>query len=118
MDASDSIWGEWEAIRRDRDPDPLKVLRAAALYKRYFDAVEREGIALARKLGVTWEEIAAALGQSRQAVWQRAHRDEGFASSRLSDLGKAARAASATRWEAIKADPDDWYQKTRPLLPP
>ncbi len=107
MDARDSAWDEWDRIRGQHDPDPLEVLRAAARYKRYFDAVEHEAIAVARALGHTWEEIAESLGQSRQAVWQRDRR------SYPPDAKQIARTCAV--WQAIKADPDEWYRRTRPI---
>lgn len=106
--APNSSFEEWERIRGEREPDPLVVLGAVAGYKRYFEAVEHEAITVARKLGRTWEEIAQALGQSRQAVWQRAARDPSLR-LHLNDLVSA-------RWRALKADPHRWYRNTRPYL--
>ena len=102
-----SMWDDWDRVRSSAQPDPLEVLRAAAAYRRYFDAVEEEAIGVARKLGKTWEEIAAALGQSRQAVWQRARRDPG--------LHKALMDLASARWAAVKTDPTAWYRGTKPF---
>src|SRR4051812_47600616 len=71
-----SPWDEWEALIRKDDVDPLEVLRAAARYQRYFAAIEREAIRSARGMGRTWEEIANAVGRSRQAVWERFRTDK------------------------------------------
>ena len=102
---AEDVWGEWERIRNAPEPDPLEVLRIAAMYGRYFDAVEQEAIGVARKLGKTWDEIAAALGQTRQAVWQRAHRNP--------RLQNALRDLYAARWSAVKVNPRSWYERTR-----
>jgi hypothetical protein len=63
-------WERWEALRTSPDPDPTEVLEAAAFFQRYFKAVEGEAIRAARVQSRTWREIGAALGKSRQAVWQ------------------------------------------------
>lgn len=53
---------------------PLDALRAVIETRRRLDEVERESIRLARQAGATWEEIANALGVSRQAIYQRHRR--------------------------------------------
>ena len=68
MDPTESFWEAWERILESRDPDPLEILRAAAAFGSYFEAVERDGIAFARAKGLTWAQIAEALGSSRQAI--------------------------------------------------
>ena len=50
------------------------MLRVAAAFSRYFDAAQKEAISFARSAGLSWEQIADSLGQSRQALWQRASR--------------------------------------------
>src|SRR5881396_1828660 len=85
-----SPWEEWETLIATKDVDPLDVLGAAARYQRYFVAIEREAIRSARAMGRTWEEIANALGRSRQAVWERFRTDK--PSKRVwVDLGPANR---------------------------
>ena len=74
MKPSDSFWEAWERIRTSADPDPLEVLRVAAAFSRYFDAAQKEAIWFPRLAGLSWEQIAESLGQSRQALWQRAVR--------------------------------------------
>lgn len=63
-------WERWEALRTSPEPDPTEVLEAVAFFQRYFKVVERRAIQAARSQGRTWREIGAALGKSRQAVWQ------------------------------------------------
>jgi hypothetical protein len=65
-------WDEWERLRQDPEADPLSVLRAISQFQRYFAAIEKEAVAVARSQRRTWQEIGAALGRTRQAVWQRA----------------------------------------------
>ena len=48
----------------------MEVLEAVAFFQRYFKAIERKGVHAARAQGRTWNEIGAALGKTRQAVWQ------------------------------------------------
>jgi len=112
MDKSESFWESWEAIRANPDPDPLEVLRVAGTFRRYFEMAEREGIAFARVGGHTWEQIAEALGQSRQAVWQRSNRDAAFRDAALRAFLDGHR---KRRWQGIRSDPATWYDRTRPF---
>ncbi len=68
--------------------EPLEVLRAISAFQKYFAAIEVEAVRVARSQSHTWHEIGAALGRSRQAVWQRA------ASSRVDD-------AKVADWQAL-----------------
>jgi|KBSMisStaDraftv2_1062788.scaffolds.fasta_scaffold2076453_1 hypothetical protein len=66
-----SAWDEWDRLLAEPTPDPLEVIKLAARYQRYLDAVQMKAVPAARASGHTWEEIGAAIGTSRQAVWQR-----------------------------------------------
>jgi hypothetical protein len=99
------FWESWERIRAAKNPDPLEILRVAAAFSRYFDAAQKEAISFARLAGSSWEQIADALGQSRQALWQRSNRDPAL-QALLAQSGKR-------RWEALKRDPGSWYGETR-----
>ena len=66
-----SAWDEWDRLLAEPTPDPLAVIRLAAQYQRYLDAVQMKAVPAARARGHTWEEIGEAIGTSRQAVWQR-----------------------------------------------
>jgi hypothetical protein len=84
---SESFWDAWERISR------------------YFDAAQKEAISFARSAGLSWEQIAESLGQSRQALWQRASRD--------ASLQALLAASGKRRWEAVKRDPISWYGGTK-----
>jgi hypothetical protein len=64
-------WDNWERLRQDPQADPIEVLRAISAFQKYFAAIEREAVKVARMQGHTWQEIGATLGRSRQALWQR-----------------------------------------------
>ena len=102
---SESFWEAWDRIRASSDPDPLEVLRVATAFSRYFEAAQKEAISFARSSGLTWEQIAESLGQSRQAIWQRARRDP--------ELREQLHATMKRRWEALRRDPSSWYAKTK-----
>ena len=105
MPASESFWHAWERIRATDDPDPLEVLRVAAACGRYFEAAQKEAISCARRAGLSWEQIADSLGQSRQALWQRANRD--------ASLQAMLVASAKGRWEMLRRDPASWYGQTK-----
>jgi hypothetical protein len=105
MKPSESFWEAWERIRASSDPDPLEVLRIAAAFSRYFEMAQKEAISFARSSGLSWEQIAASLGQSRQAIWQRARRDP--------ELREQLHTNMKRRWESIRRDPTSWYVQTK-----
>lgn len=65
-----------EEIRRIRDaadhhPDPVERARAIRAGMTYWSILLEETVAQAREQGVSWAEIADALGVSRQAAAKR-----------------------------------------------
>ena len=82
-----SAWDDWEQLRQSADPDPIEVLKAISSFQKYFAAIEKEAVKVARSQNRTWREIGAALGRTRQALWQRA--------------GSRSDEKSAARWEAL-----------------
>lgn len=62
------IEGDWKS-------EPLKVISGIRAGIRSFDGTLREAVAVARKQGITWEEIGRAWGVSRQAAWERFSQD-------------------------------------------
>jgi hypothetical protein len=65
-------WDNWERLRQNPEADPIEVLRAISAFQKYFAAIEKEAVKVARSQNRTWHEIGVALGRSRQALWQRA----------------------------------------------
>jgi hypothetical protein len=61
---------------------PLEALGAVVEVRRGLDAVERDAVATAREKGATWDDIAAAIGVTRQAAYQKYRNHSGEASSR------------------------------------
>ena len=51
--------------------DPAEGLRAVASLRRLVEQLERLHVRRARSLGWSWQEIAAVLGVTRQAVHQK-----------------------------------------------
>jgi hypothetical protein len=72
MEPMSEAWDNWDRLRRNPEADPIAVLRAISSFQKYFAAIEKEAVRVARSQNHTWQEIGAALGRSRQAVWQRA----------------------------------------------
>jgi hypothetical protein len=58
----------WKALT---DEELLAALPATAEAVEAADGKVREHVAMLRKRNVSWEKIAAALGVSRQAAWER-----------------------------------------------
>jgi hypothetical protein len=67
-----AAWDNWQRLRQEPEADPIEVLRAISAFQKYFAAIEKEAIKVARSQDRTWHEIGDALGRSRQAIWQRA----------------------------------------------
>ncbi len=57
--------------------DPAVGLRAVASLRRLVEQLERLHVRQARDLGWSWQDIAAVLGVSRQAVHQKHARNVG-----------------------------------------
>jgi hypothetical protein len=50
---------------------PLEALEAVVAIRQRLDDVELHAVTTARDKGATWEDIAAAIGVTRQAVYQK-----------------------------------------------
>jgi hypothetical protein len=72
IESMSQAWDNWERLRQDPGADPIEVLRAISAFQKYFAAIEKEAVKVARSQDRTWHEIGAALGRSRQAIWHRA----------------------------------------------
>ena len=58
-------------VRAAGDDDPAAALAAAAQLRRELERLEAANVRRARNRGMTWEQIAGALGVSRQAVHKK-----------------------------------------------
>ena len=95
-----TAWDNWERLRKDPNADPIEVLRAISAFQKYFSAIEKEAVRVARSQERTWQEIGAALGRSRQALWQRtASRSDGPKAAEWEALGKLLADSWATSAE-------------------
>ena len=64
----------YRALNGPRAPEKSEVLRTLAAIREVRAKVDRSELVsarMARELGITWSEIAAELGVSRQAAWER-----------------------------------------------
>jgi DNA invertase Pin-like site-specific DNA recombinase len=55
------------------DPDPRTGLRAVAALRKLVDQLERAQVRAARADGLSWADIAAELGVTRQAAFKKHH---------------------------------------------
>jgi hypothetical protein len=70
---------KWLRLIEDSEADPIDVLKTVGTYQRYLGAIEARAVQAARATGRTWEEIAGALGVSRQTAWEKfSTRGRGF----------------------------------------
>lgn len=60
-----------QLIREMDSKDPVVGLRATAALRRLVDQMERLHVDRARDRGLLWQEIAAALGVSKQTVHEK-----------------------------------------------
>lgn len=58
-------------VEQAADDDPLRALAATAQLRAEVARVEAVAVRRARALGLSWAQIAAALGVSRQAVHRK-----------------------------------------------
>jgi predicted transcriptional regulator len=65
-----------EVVAQTSSEDPAIGLRAVASLRALLEAVEELQVRRARELGWSWQQIAALLGVSKQAVHQKYGKDE------------------------------------------
>jgi hypothetical protein len=61
---------------------PLNALETVVELRACLDQIERRAVESARERGATWEDIAEAIGVSRQAIYQKYRNHSGNAASR------------------------------------
>jgi transcriptional regulator of acetoin/glycerol metabolism len=62
------------AVAQAEGQDPAVGLRAVVVLRRLADDVERTHVTAARRAGWSWQQVADALGVSRQAVHKKHRR--------------------------------------------
>lgn len=70
------MWAEWRQLLTGPEVDELEIARLAATFGRYFDRVKTEAVRVARASGRSWDEVAQAIGTTRQSAWERYRREE------------------------------------------
>lgn len=71
MEEPKDLWRQWQRLIAGAEPDPLEVARVASAFERYFDAAKTQAVKAARASGSSWEDVARAVGTSRQSAWER-----------------------------------------------
>ncbi len=84
------IWEAWQQLMSGPDLEPARVLQVAAMYERYFQEVQNHAVTVARSEGRSWQEIADAVGISKQSAWERWRRPRRPTSPEMQRLGEFA----------------------------
>ena len=94
-------WGggpeTYRALNGPRSPEKHEVLytlQSIRNVRAKVDRSELETVRIARGLGLTWTEIATALGVTRQSAWERLHEmdvEPSFGFSELATPGRPTR---------------------------
>jgi hypothetical protein len=96
--SNDTHWETWQRVIGRDDVDALEVLGTAAMYERYFAAVQSQAARLARAQGRSWQEIADAVGTTKQTAWKKWRLPEAVvASERFAELPATVLAHGALR---------------------
>jgi hypothetical protein len=69
-------WEAWERVVGGDDADAMEVLRAASMYERYFQEVQKKAVQVVRAEGRSWQEVAEAVGTTKQSAWQKWRSDD------------------------------------------
>jgi hypothetical protein len=69
-------WEAWEQVAGRDDVDAMEVLRTASMYERYFQEVQKKAVQVVRAEGGSWQEIADAVGTTKQSAWQKWRSDD------------------------------------------
>ena len=96
--SNDTHWQAWQRVIGQDDVDALEVLGTAAMYERYFEAVQSQAARVARAQGRSWQEIADAVGATKQTVWKKWRPPEAaVAADRFAELPATILAQGALR---------------------
>ena len=91
---AESYWDGWERGIQGDEFAGMEVLAIAATYERYFQEIQSRAVNVLRSEGRTWQEIADAVGVTKQTAWQKwrtpAEKSKEFA-ERLIDFSRFAR---------------------------
>ncbi len=94
MTNAESHWNRWQQVTQGQEVNPMEVLAIAAMYERYFQEIQNRAVNVLRRDGRTWQEIADAVGITKQSAWQKwrtpAERSKEF-TERLVDFPNFAR---------------------------
>ena len=71
MDSENEVWTAWQELVSREELEPMEVLKAAAMYERYFQEVQTHSVQVARAEGHSWQDIADAVAVTKQAAWAR-----------------------------------------------
>ena len=55
--------------------DPIEALRELSRVDSELESLRRDRVEVARRAGISWEQIGEALGMSRQSAWEYYNRD-------------------------------------------
>lgn len=90
----------WEAATSD--PDPLAALGATRALVGLLSTWESQLVAEAVAAGATWESIGGSVGVSRQAAWERFHRDVHEVRRQMRDDARTLRDRHRKEWDEFK----------------
>ena len=90
----------WEAATSD--PDPLAALGASRALMGLLSTWEAQLAAEAVAGGATWESIGGSVGVSRQAAWERFHREVHEFRDQVKNEARALRERQRKEWDEFK----------------
>lgn len=66
-----NVWAVWQELLSSEELEPMEVLKAAAMYERYFQEVQSHAVQVARAEGRSWQDIAEAAAVTKQTAWAK-----------------------------------------------
>ena len=98
--ASALMTATWEAATSE--PDPLAALGATRALMALLSTWESQLVAEAVGAGATWESIGGSVGVSRQAAWERFHKDVQAFRHQVKAEARALRERHRQEWDEYK----------------